>query len=56
VKNLADGRVEVVATGAPAAIASLASWLWDGPPAAKVEAVQLEEWLAPVAKGFVTVR
>ena len=28
VKNLADGRVEVVAAGAPADVAALAGWLW----------------------------
>jgi acylphosphatase len=43
VKNLPDGRVEVVAAGEAAAIAALARWLWQGPPAARVESVQLEE-------------
>lgn len=56
VKNLPDGRVEVVAAGAPEAIASLASWLWEGPPAARVEAVHLEEWREHVARGFVAAR
>jgi len=52
VKNLADGRVEVVAAGVPAAITALASWLWQGPPAARVESVYLEEWLEAVPAGF----
>ena len=52
VKNLADGRVEVVAAGSPAAIAALASWLWQGPPAAHVESVYLEEWQSAVPAGF----
>jgi acylphosphatase len=52
VKNLADGRVEVVAVGAPAAVATLASWLWRGPPAARVESVCLEEWAERVPAGF----
>jgi len=52
VKNLADGRVEVVAAGAPAAVTMLAGWLWKGPPAARVESVLLEEWTGAVAKGF----
>jgi acylphosphatase len=56
VKNLPDGRVEVVAAGAPAAVAALASWLWEGPPAARVDAVHLEEWLASVPAGFVAAR
>jgi acylphosphatase len=56
VKNLADGRVEVVASGEPAAIAALAGWLWQGPPAARVDSVALEEWLEAVPKGFVVAR
>lgn len=56
VKNRADGRVEVVAAGTPAAIATLASWLWQGPPAARVESVYLEEWLDTVPAGFAVTR
>ena len=52
VKNLADGRVEVVAAGSPTAVAELAGWLWQGPPAARVEAVHLEEWSGQVPSGF----
>jgi acylphosphatase len=52
-RNLPDGRVEVVAAGEPAAIAELARWLWTGPPAARVDAVQLEEWASDVPRGFV---
>ena len=48
VKNLADGRVEVVAAGAPADVAAFAGWLWQGPPAARVEAVHVEEWTGDV--------
>ena len=56
VKNLADGRVEVVAAGEPAAVAALTRWLWQGPPAARVEAVYLEEWLDEVPAGFVVAK
>ncbi|HUQ53402.1 MAG TPA: acylphosphatase [Gammaproteobacteria bacterium] len=56
VKNLADGRVEVVAAGSQPAIAELAGWLWQGPPAARVEAVHLEEWSGEVQRGFVVVK
>lgn len=56
VKNLADGRVEVVAAGAPAAIGALTRWLWNGPPAARVDAVQVEEWTSSVPSGFVVAR
>ena len=52
VKNLADGRVEVVVAGAPQAVATLAGWLWQGPPASRVEAVYLEEWAQEVPPGF----
>tara|TARA_B100000989_G_scaffold214043_2_gene162688 strand:+ start:9364 stop:9636 length:273 start_codon:yes stop_codon:yes gene_type:complete len=35
-KNLADGRVEVVACGDDAAIDTLEKWLWQGPERAEV--------------------
>jgi acylphosphatase len=38
--NLADGRVEVLAIGDADAIEQLASWLGDGPPLARVDAVE----------------
>ncbi len=37
--NLADGRVEVLAVGTPAAVEALSRWLWTGPPGAQVENV-----------------
>jgi acylphosphatase len=52
VKNLADGRVEVVAAGEATAVAALTSWLWQGPPAARVDAVHVEEWTGQVPSGF----
>ena len=39
-RNLADGGVEVVATGDTAAIEELEQWLWQGPPLAKVSKVE----------------
>lgn len=42
VRNLRDGRVEVVACGDPAALESLRDWLWRGPPAAEVQQVDCE--------------
>ena len=39
VRNLADGRVELIAHGDSAAQDALSSWLWEGPPAASVTAV-----------------
>lgn len=43
-RNLADGRVEVLAVGAASAIESLAEWLRRGPPMAIV--VDVERSLA----------
>lgn len=56
VRNLVDGRVELVAAGAPQAVAALARWLWQGPPGARVESVRVEEWTEPVADGFTIER
>lgn len=47
-RNLADGRVEVLAVGEPAAIAKLIDWLHHGPPAARVDKVEVEE-VAPIS-------
>ena len=52
-KNLEDGQVEVVASGPADALAELAAWLWQGPPAARVTSVTVEEWTDAVpADGF----
>ena len=40
VRNLRDGRVEVVASGTESALAQLAEALTDGPPAARVDGVE----------------
>lgn len=42
-RNLADGSVEVLARGGAEALAALEIWLWEGPPAARVEAVLAED-------------
>lgn len=50
--NLADGSVEVVAEGEPAALDELESWLHRGPAFARVKEVQRSE-LAPQGRvGF----
>jgi acylphosphatase len=41
-RNLADGRVEVLACGEPAAVQALCDWLWQGPPSAHVIAVDVQ--------------
>lgn len=38
-KNLVDGRVEVVACGAPDGLDALKAWLWQGPAGARVDEV-----------------
>lgn len=43
VRNLANGDVECVLCGEEAIIAKLCAWLWEGPPAAKVTRVDVEE-------------
>lgn len=42
--NLDDGRVEVVACGAEAAVDELACWLKEGPEMAVVSEVSCEPW------------
>jgi acylphosphatase len=42
-RNLADGRVEVLACGEPAAVEAFVSWLWQGSAASKVTAVETSE-------------
>ncbi len=41
VRNLADGRVEVLALGEVTALDQLAEWLWQGPPLAQVDSVDI---------------
>ena len=52
--NLADGRVEVVASGAPEALAALQAWLHTGPPSARVDTVEREELAVQDHIGFTT--
>jgi acylphosphatase len=42
-RNLPDGRVEVLACGQASAVQAFIEWLWIGPAAARVSAVQVEE-------------
>lgn len=51
-RNLADGRVEVIACGGDAALAQLESFLWRGPPHARVERVEVEAVDIQVPAGF----
>jgi acylphosphatase len=42
-RNLADGRVEVLACGDAGAVQEFVGWLWIGPAAAKVSAVAITD-------------
>lgn len=53
-RNLTDGRVEVIACGADAALDDLAAWLHEGPPAAEVAAVRATAYEGTVPAGFTT--
>jgi acylphosphatase len=50
-RNLEDGRVEVLACGAPSAVDALCGWLWEGPPAAHVTSVEVEHVAAAALPG-----
>lgn len=51
-KNLADGRVEVLLCGDAAAVRRVAQALHDGPPLARVDAVELAPADTAAASGF----
>lgn len=42
-RNLPDGRVEVIAEGSPEELRQLHQWCLEGPPAAKVTGIEVEE-------------
>ncbi len=52
--NLPDGSVEVIACGETQAIAQLKTWLWQGPPAARVDNVSCEPVDMPPPADFTT--
>jgi acylphosphatase len=56
VRNLADGRVEVLFEGDETAVAELASWLQHGSQTAEVTALQLQEQAQQGIVGFVVRR
>jgi acylphosphatase len=57
VRNLADGAVEVVASGPREGVEHLVAWCRRGPPAARVEDVELRWHAEPVRfASFSSVR
>jgi len=55
VRNLPDGRVEVLACGDDTALAALQDWLWQGPSRARVDDVTAEQADRPVKCTAFTV-
>jgi acylphosphatase len=43
VRNRSDGSVEAMAQGDEAAVEALVAWAWEGPPAARVDEVEVTE-------------
>jgi acylphosphatase len=52
VANRPDGRVEVVAEGPPEAVDGLVAWCREGPPRARVDAVEVHDETPTGAEGF----
>ena len=52
VKNLPDGRVECEIQGATENVDAMTAWLWQGPPAARVDAVQCHSQAVTDKHGF----
>lgn len=53
-RNLADGRVEVLASGSAEALEALERWLHEGPPTARVAEVRREPMPEQALRGFHT--
>lgn len=53
-KNLADGSVEVLLCGTPNNVEQMLVWLHQGPPAADVSQVEIEDLPFTVINGFST--
>ncbi|MDX1298761.1 MAG: acylphosphatase [Pseudomonas sp.] len=56
VRNLVDGRVEVLFEGDETAVYELASWLQQGPEAAEVSGLELQELALQGIAGFIVRR
>jgi acylphosphatase len=56
VRNLPDGRVEVMACGPEDQLAALQQWLWQGPPLARVQHVACSAAPDAAFEGFTLRR
>lgn len=52
VRNLPDGRVEVVCCGDPEKVDALCEWLWQGPRYARVDSVNCSSGPVTAFSGF----
>jgi acylphosphatase len=55
-KNLTDGRVEVMVCGEEIQVKELIGWLWQGPPSAEVQGVEVLDADAAQAPGDFSTR
>lgn len=53
-RNLPDGTVEVLMTGPQEGVDALCDWLWQGPPKARVSAVDCQSTAVTDYSGFST--
>ena len=53
-RNLDDGRVEVLACGAPEKVEEFIAWLWTGSSASRVDDVEVHEADGESPAGFST--
>ncbi len=56
VRNCPDGRVEALFYGDGARVDAMIEACWNGPPAAKVDTVEVSASDAPTAPGFTQLR
>lgn len=52
VRNLSDGRVEIVAQGEPELLEDFAVWCGQGPPGAEVTDCDIQEYTPQTFRGF----
>jgi acylphosphatase len=56
VKNLADGRVYIIATGSKEQLEKLVSWCRQGPEKARVTGIEVQDISLQQFEGFAIVR
>jgi acylphosphatase len=56
IRNLADGRVDAHVEGGAQPVDAMLQWLKEGPPAARVEAIEVRSVPPAMESGFVVRR